>query len=256
MKAPKESVRESTVAQVKEDLAALADPERAANLACFFKTGKGGYGEGDRFLGVTVPLQRKVASRHRSLPLSGIAALLGSRFHEHRFAALAVFSPPFKSAAPAETEDKMRFYLSNNERINNWDLVDASAPYIVGEYLKTRSRELLDQLAHSPKLWERRIAITSTLALIRSGEIEDTFRIAKLLLPDKHDLIHKAIGWALRETGKISRPALLQFLQENYTDIPRTALRYAIEHLPPEARKQALSGNFAEDWEPLPASNS
>lgn len=244
---PKAPVPKSTVAQVKQDLAALADKERAANLEWFFKTGKGEYGEGDRFLGIAVPTQRKVAARHRNLPLSGISQLLQSRFHEHRFVALAIVCARFKRATPAEKDEIFHFYLSHTERINNWDLVDTSAPYIVGEYLKTRSRELLDGLAHSPDLWERRIAIVSTLALIKSGETEDAFRIAELLLHDKHDLIHKAVGWALRETGRISRSVLLRFLQRHYPQIPRTALRYAIEHLPPNARKQALSGIFLAD---------
>ena len=189
----------------------------------------------------------KLASRHRRLPLSGISALLRSRFHEHRFVALAILSIQFKHATPAERESIVSFYLNHTKWINNWDLVDASAPYILGEYLKTQSCELLGQLARSADLWERRIAIVSTLALIKGGEIEDAFRIAELLLPDKHDLIHKAIGWALRETGKISRPASLQFLQKHYNRMPRTALRYAIEHLPPQARKQALSGIFTAD---------
>ncbi len=247
MKMPKESVRKSTVTQVKKDLAALADEKRAANLAWFFKTGKGGYGEGDQFLGITVPLQRKIAARHRSLSLSGISALLGSRFHEHRFVALAILSAQFKRATPVERQNIVAFYLNHTERINNWDLVDTSAPSILGEYLKTQNRQLLDRLARSPHIWERRISIISTLALIKAGEIEDAFRIAKFLLSDEHDLIHKAIGWTLRETGKVSRPALLQFLQKHYNEIPRTALRYAIEHLPPKARKQALSGIFAAD---------
>jgi 3-methyladenine DNA glycosylase AlkD len=244
---PKTSVHESTVSQVKKDLAALADKERAANLAWFFKTGKGEYGEGDRFLGIAVPAQRKIAARHRSLPLSGISQLLQSRFHEHRFVALVILCARFKYATPAEKDDIFHFYLSHTQRINNWDLVDTSAPYIVGEYLKTHSRELLDGLARAPNLWERRIAMVSTLTLIKNGETEDAFRIAELLLRDKHDLIHKAIGWALREAGVISRSALLQFLQKHYTQIPRTALRYAIEHLPPNARKQVLSGVFPAD---------
>ncbi|MBV9678994.1 MAG: DNA alkylation repair protein [Acidobacteriaceae bacterium] len=234
----------STSAQVKRDLLALADKDRAANLAWFFKTGKGEYGEGDYFLGIPVPVQRKIAARHRSLSRSGITQLLSSRFHEHRFVALAVLVGQFRRGSSAEREEITAFYLSQTERINNWDLVDTSAPYILGEYLKTHKRDLLDQLAHSPNLWERRIAMVSTLALIKSGETEDAFRIAELLLDDKHDLIHKAIGWALRETGVVSRPALLQFLQEHYKQIPCTTLRYAIEHLPPKARKQALSGVF------------
>ena len=237
----------STAAQVERDLAELADQARAANLAWFFKTAKGQYGEGDRFLGITVPLQRKVASRYLGLPLSEISQLLHSAFHEHRFVALAILVHQFKRSIPAEQGTIVTFYLSHTARINNWDLVDTSAPYILGEHLKTHDRQLLDQLAHSANLWERRIAIISTLALIKGGEIEDTFRIAELLLRDKHDLIHKAIGWSLRETGKISRGALLQFLQKHYHQLPRTTLRYAVEHLPPQARKQALSGIFAAD---------
>ncbi len=243
----KQSARKSTVAQVKKDLVALADQERAANLAWFFKTGKGEYGEGDRFLGIAVPAQRKVAARHRSLPLPGISQLLQSRFHEHRFVALAILCARFKRVTPTEKETIFRFYLAHTDKINNWDLVDTSAPYIVGEYLKTHDRELLDQLAHSSNLWERRIAMISTLALIKAGEIEDAFRIAELLLCDKHDLLHKAVGWALREAGVVSRPALLQFLRKHYGQVSRTTLRYAIEHLSPEARKQALSGIFPAD---------
>lgn len=240
----KGSVVISTSAQVKRDLAALADEKRALNLRWFFKTGKGEYGEGDCFLGITVPAQRKIATCHRSLSRSGIAQLLRSRFHEHRFVALAILVQQFQRATPAEQQEIAVFYLSQTKHINNWDLVDTSAPYILGEYLKTHSRDLLDQLAHSSNLWERRIAMISTFAFIRGGETEDTFRIARLLLNDKHDLIHKAVGWALRETGKISLPATLQFLQKHYNQIPRTALRYAIEHLPLQARKQALSGFF------------
>lgn len=222
----------------------LADQDRAANLAWFFKTGKGEYGEGDCFLGIPVLAQRKIAARHRGLSRSGIAQLLRSRFHEHRFVALAILVGQFRRGTPTEQEEIVAFYLSQTERINNWDLVDTSAPYILGEYLKTHKRDLLDQLARSSNLWERRIAMVSTLALIKDGETKDAFRIAEFLLSDKHDLIHKAIGWALRETGVVSRPALLQFLQKHYKQIPRTALRYAIEHLSPKARKQALSGVF------------
>lgn len=241
--------RPSTVTQVKGDLEALADPRRAANLAWFFKTGKGEYGEGDRFLGVTVPVQRQVAARHKTLPLAGIAKLLQSRFHEHRLVALIILVKRFQAAASSEQDALVDFYLAHTKEINNWDLVDASAPYVLGEYLKSRrsNRHILDKLAHSADLWERRIAIISTLALIKSGELADTFRIAELLLSDKHDLIHKAVGWALRESGVVSRSALLQFLKQHYNQIPRTTLRYAIEHLPADARKQALSGIFAAD---------
>jgi 3-methyladenine DNA glycosylase AlkD len=128
--------------------------------------------------------------------------------------------------------------------VNNWDLVDTSAPYIVGEHLKTRARHLLDQLAGSTILWERRVAIVATLALIKHGEPGDTFRIARKLLSDRHDLMHKAVGWALREAGRASRPELLDFLRQHYSSLPRTTLRYAIEHFTPEQRKQLLAGNF------------
>jgi 3-methyladenine DNA glycosylase AlkD len=220
----------------------LADPERAANLAWFFKTGKGEYGEGDRFLGITDPVCRRTALRYRTLPLSDIERLLESRYHEHRFAALEILVAQYERAAAEEQRAIVDFYLQQTHRINNWDLVDTSAPYIVGDFLKGRPRDLLDHLAGSTNLWERRIAIVATLGLIKNGEIEETFRIAEKLLADKHDLIRKAVGWALREAGKISRPKLLSFLKRHYDAIPRTALRYAIEHLPPEERQRILRG--------------
>ena len=229
---------------LERDLEALADPEKAANLSWFFKTGKGQYGEGDRFLGIKVPEMRRTALRYRGLALSDIERLLKSRYHEIRLAALEILVAKYEKESPKEQEEIARFYLDHTEGINNWDLVDASAPYILGDYLKSRSRDLLDRLAVSPNLWERRIAIVSTLGLIKKGEIEDTFRIAEKLLSDKHDLIHKAVGWALREAGKVSRPAMLQFLRQHYKAIPRTALRYAIEHLPPDQRKCILSGQL------------
>jgi 3-methyladenine DNA glycosylase AlkD len=230
--------------QLKRELASLADPERAANLMRFFKTGKGQYGEGDRFLGIAVPVQRKVALRYPGLPLNEIETLLDSPIHEVRFTALEILVDHYERADEPGREAIVHFYLQHTARVNNWDLVDTSAPYIVGEHLKTRSRDLLDTLANSPILWERRIAIVSTLALIKTGEIEETFRIAARLLSDKHDLMHKAVGWALRETGKVSREALVRFLQAHYASMPRTALRYAIEHFPPEQRKQMLAGSI------------
>jgi 3-methyladenine DNA glycosylase AlkD len=232
--------------QLQCDLAGLADPERAANLAWFFKTGKGQYGEGDRFLGIPVPLLRKTALRYRDLALADIARLLASRIHEHRAAALEILVAQYERGSGKTRDRIVRFYLAHTSGINNWDLVDASAPYILGDYLKTRPRYLLYKLAGSSSLWERRIAIVSTLAFIKNGDLEDTFRIAELLLSDNHDLIHKAVGWALRETGKVSRAALLKFLAKHYARIPRTALRYAIEHFDPEQRKQILTG------QPLP----
>jgi 3-methyladenine DNA glycosylase AlkD len=189
-------------------------------------------------LGISVPVQRKIALRYRELPLVDVARLLESPIHEHRFAALEILVAQYERGG--NEREIVEFYLSHTGGINNWDLVDTSAPYILGEYLKARPRKVLDRLAASKNLWERRIAIVSTLALIRSGEIEDTFRIARKLLGDRHDLIHKAVGWMLRETGKVSRPELLRFVRENYAALPRTALRYAIEHLPLEERKRML----------------
>ncbi|MBV9155464.1 MAG: DNA alkylation repair protein [Acidobacteriaceae bacterium] len=245
MKGKSSAVRQ-TYWHLTSELASLADPGRASNLAWFFKTGKGQYGEGDRFLGIPVPLQRKTALRYRALPLKDLARLLASPIHEHRFAALEILVAQYESGDTEEREAIFDWYLQHASRINNWDLVDTSAPYIVGEHLKTRARNLLDQLARSDIVWERRIAIVSTLALIKQGEIEDTFRIAQMLLSDKHDLIHKAVGWALREAGKVARPALLTFLAQHHKSIPRTTLRYAIEHFPPDQRKQILTGNFAQ----------
>ena len=226
------------------ELASVANPKRAKLLPRFFKTGKGEYGEGDRFLGIPVSLQRKVALRYRTLPFKGIARLLGSPFHEHRFVALEILADQYEFADTPLREQIVAFYLHHTASVNNWDLVDTSAPYILGEYFKTHPRHLLDALTASTNLWERRIAIVSTLALIRHGEIKDTFRIARKLLSDEHDLIHKAVGWALRETGTVSRPALLSFLRRRYASMPRTTLRYAIEHLPAAQRKRILKGIF------------
>jgi len=230
--------------QLERDLAAAADPQRAANLAWFFKTGKGQYGEGDRFLGITVPVQRRIALRYRTLPLKDIDRLLASKVHEHRFAAIEILVAQYERAGEEARHEIVDFYLAHTSRINNWDLVDGSAPYIIGEHLITRPRDLLNRLAVSGNLWERRISIVSTLALIKNGEIKDTFRIARKLLGDKQDLIHKAVGWALRECGRVSRPALVSFLAKEYKRMPRTALRYAIEHFSPEERKKILAGDF------------
>lgn len=230
--------------RVERELAAVADPKRAKALAWFFKTGKGEYGEGDRFIGITVPEQRRVALRHVELPLNEVARLLDSPIHEHRFTALEILVAKYARADEAARSRIFAFYLRNAAQANNWDLVDTSAPYIVGQHLKRRPRKQLDRLAASRNLWKRRIAIVATLALIRDGEIDDTFRIANKLLRDRHDLIHKAVGWALREAGKVSRPALLKFLQAHYFAMPRTTLRYAIERFPPKQRKQILAAEF------------
>ncbi len=182
--------------------------------------------------------------RYRDLSFADVERLLASPIHEHRFGALEILVAQYERATEAQREEIVGFYLEHTDCINNWDLVDTSAPYIIGTHLRTRSRDLLDRLAASGNLWDRRIAIVSTLALIKEGEIKDTFRIAEQLLGDKHDLIQKAVGWALREAGKVSRPKLLKFLRKHYASIPRTTLRYAIERFAPEERKEMLAGNM------------
>ena len=232
--------------ELEGEMAALADEERAKGMAWFFKTGPGEYGEGDQFSGIRVPVQRKLAHRYLQLALKDIRQLLASRIHEYRFTALEILVAKYERAGQVEAEEIYRFYLEHARQANNWDLVDTSAPYILGQHLKGRSCEVLYKLAQSENIWERRIAIVTTLGFVKNGRIEETFRIAKMLLADKHDLIHKAVGWALREAGRVSRLRLLSFLEEHYHAIPRTALRYAIEHLPAEQRKLALSGKFEQ----------
>jgi 3-methyladenine DNA glycosylase AlkD len=223
------------------ELEAAADERKAANLAWFFKTGKGEYGEGDIFLGITVPAARKIALRYCHLPLADIARLLASPIHEHRFAALEILVAQYECGSEEQRQQIFDFYLQNTHRTNNWDLVDTSAPYIVGEHLRTRPRAILDKLALSTMLWERRIAIVATLGLVRHGELKDTFRIARKLLNDKEPLIHKSVGWILREAGKVSQPELVAFLEKHSAKMPRTTLRYAIERFPPDERKRWLA---------------
>jgi hypothetical protein len=190
---------------LERELVAAADPERAKNLAWFFKTGKGEYAQGDRFLGLSVPSLRRIALRYRGLGLSDLQRLLASPLHEHRFAAIEILVAQFERADEDQRKELANFYLAQTSRINNWDLVDASAPYILGSYLLARPRAVLDRLAKSDNLWERRIAIVSTFAFIKVGSIDDTFRIAEILLGDRHDLIHKAVVGSAR--GRQSEPA-------------------------------------------------
>ncbi len=232
------------LAAIREELKNASDPKRAHTLQWFFKTEKGGYGEGDRFLGLTVPVQRKIAHRFRHLTLGELSRLLYSRWHEYRFTALTVLVLQYGRATPETAQQIFDFYLQHTPRINNWDLVDTSAPYIVGQHLLSRRRDVLYQLVQSPDIWERRIAIIATFAFLRAGEVEDTFAISALLLGDKHPLIHKAVGWMLREAGKRDMPRLLNFLEQHYFVLPRTALRYAIERLPLTERKAILRGSF------------
>jgi 3-methyladenine DNA glycosylase AlkD len=230
-----------TAAAVKREASALHDPERARFLQRFFRTGPGEYAEGDRLLGLTLPDQRQIARAFRNLSLGELRKLLQSSFHEHRMIALLILLHQHKRASDEQKMELHRFYLDNLSGINNWDLVDASAATLVGEHLP-KNKMLLEDLTRSSILWHRRIAIVSTFAELRAGRIALTFRVSKQLLSDKHDLIHKAVGWLLREAGKRSQPELLEFLRTHYARLPRTTLRYAIERLDSVDRKKWLAG--------------
>jgi 3-methyladenine DNA glycosylase AlkD len=234
-----------TGAALKRELKAAGTPERAAGAARYFKTGKGEYGEGDVFVGVTVPLLRKIVSRYSTLSLVEVERLLPAREHEVRSAALLILVAQYEKGDQALRKEILKMYLRNTRYINNWDLVDCSCREIVGAHVLTGSKTLLTKLAKSKSLWERRIAMVSTMALVWDGETEDALRVAEMLLDDRHDLIHKAIGWVLREVGDEDRATLLRFLKNHYERVPRTALRYAIEHFSVEERKRMLAGEFA-----------
>lgn len=215
-------------------LNAVADPADARELARYFKTGKGEYGFGDKFIGVRVPAVRAVAKGFGDLSPGDLNDLLDSEFHEYRFAALAIMVNQYKKADSAEQERLVDFYLAamRRGRVNNWDLVDSSAEFIVGEYLYERPRDLLFRLSRSGIVWERRIAVLSTFAFIKHGDASTTLELAASLLTDKHDLIQKAVGWMLREVGKrVDRDLLVQFLREHAAQMPRVMLSYATEHL-------------------------
>jgi 3-methyladenine DNA glycosylase AlkD len=219
-------------------LQALGSPAKAKASAWFFKTGEGQYGHGDVFCGVTVPEQRRVAKRFAALPLAELRTLLGSPIHECRLTALLILVRQYERGDPVECARIARFYLAQRARVNNWDLVDSSASYILGRHLLTRDRSILYRLARSRNIWERRIAIIATAAFIRAGDYADTLAIAKLLLGDTHDLIHKAVGWMLREVGNRAPAVEERFLKAHAATMPRTMLRYAIEKFP-EAKRRA-----------------
>lgn len=229
---------------LRQELRKLADPARSKVLARFFKTGKGEYGEGDIFLGITVPESRKIAQKFKDLDFDSIRSLLKSRIHEERLIALLLLVHNFERGSDEAKNKIFDFYLSHTKYINNWDLVDLSADKIVGEYFAQSgkvSRLILLRLAGSNNLWERRIAIIATFAFVKRGENALTFEIAERLIDDKHDLIQKAVGWMLREVGKhCGQDIEEQFLIRHYKKMGRTALRYAIEHFPEELRKKYL----------------
>jgi 3-methyladenine DNA glycosylase AlkD len=229
-----------TLAHVRRKLREAGDADDAGFLQRFFKTGPGDYGAGDKFLGIRVPATRQLAREFRGLPLGDVAELLRDPWHEARLLGLIMLANAYQRGTPAEQERIFKLYLANTDRVNNWDLVDLSAPNIVGVHLATRPRTLLDKLARSKSLWERRIAIVATQHLIRRGEFDDTLRVARILLDDRHDLIHKAVGWMLREVGNNDRAALEAFLDEHADRMPRTMLRYAIEKMSAAQRQAYL----------------
>jgi 3-methyladenine DNA glycosylase AlkD len=228
--------------QIKRDLSQLSNPEKAKKLSSYFKTGKGQYGEDDIFLGIPVPEQRKVAKRHIDLPSNDLQELLNSKIHEHRLTALLILVSKYEKTDNSGKEEIFHFYLKNTENINNWDLVDVSAPKIVGDYLFNKDKSILFKLARSNNLWERRIAILSTSNFIRNNDFEDALHISELLLHDEHDLIHKAVGWMLREIGKRDQEVEERFLRKYCMHMPRTMLRYAIEKFDEKKRKFYLAG--------------
>lgn len=227
---------------MKISLRKLVNPEKAKHLSRFFKTGKGEYGEGDKFIGITVPVMRAYARKYAEASYEELEELLDSSYHEERLLALTILTAQFERGSEAEKKRIFNFYLAHTKSINNWDLVDLSAYKIVGAYLLARPRAVLYRLAKSKNLWERRIAIISTFAFIRCGECEDALKLAEMLLSDPHDLTHKATGWMLREVGKrCGEKKLKQFLNKHAARMPRTALRYAIERFPETERKRYLA---------------
>ena len=229
--------------EISKRIHAIADPVRAIGTARFFKTGPGEYGEGDKFAGVTTPQMRAIVKEvAKDTPESEIEKLLKSGWHEERAAGLHIWVKQFAKTDDKRREEIYNAYLANTAAINNWDLVDCTAPFVIGPWLEKRSREPLYKLVKSSNLWERRIAILSTLHFIRKNDFADTLRLAELLLTDKEDLMHKATGWMLREVGKRSEATLCGFLDKHAATMPRTALRYAIERMPKDRRQDYMDG--------------
>jgi 3-methyladenine DNA glycosylase AlkD len=232
----------TTLSTIQKRLRGIADAEIATTSQRFFKTAPGQYAEGDIFLGIKVPTLRLLLKELRVTQPKIISSLLKSKFHEERLFALLLLIDFSRRGDETEKQTAYELYLSHTSHINNWDLVDVSAPHIVGDFLAERSRQPIYQLVKSHSLWEKRIAIVSTFHFIHRNEFDDTLLVAKLLLPDTHDLIHKAVGWMLREVGKRDLKTEEMFLQEYYHSMSRTMLRYAIERFPEARRKEYLKG--------------
>jgi len=227
--------------ELKKETKKIADPKRAKLLQGFFKTGKGEYGEGDIFYGITVPESRKIAKKFKGLKFSDIQKLLKSKIHEERLIAILVLVHNFENGNSADQNKIYNFYLESTRYINNWDLVDLSAYKIIGRYLDNKPKTILCELAKSKSLWEKRIAIIATAWFIKNKKFGDTLKISEILLKDEHDLIHKAVGWMLREVGKRDIKTEEKFLKKHYKKMPRTMLRYAIERFPKKRRKFYLN---------------
>ncbi|MDD4630738.1 MAG: DNA alkylation repair protein [Proteiniphilum sp.] len=230
-----------TAEKIKQRLLAFGNTEKAEHSRYFFKTGKGQYGEGDKFIGCTVPETRGVAGTCKETSFAELEKLLNDEFHECRLCALIILSAQFQRASELKRGEIVDFYLSHTHRVNNWDLVDLSCCQIIGEWLKERQdRTLLYTLAQSGLLWEQRIAVVSTMAFIRNNDFTDTLRLCELFLTHTHDLIHKACGWMLREAGKRDEMILTGFLDRYYSVMPRTMLRYSIERLSPAQKSKYM----------------
>ena len=226
--------------QINKDLQKLKSPEKAKIYARFFKTGKGQYGEGDIFLGLKVPETREISKKYINLNFVDIEKLLLSKIHEERLCALLILVEKYKKSYLGSKKEIIDFYLKNAKNVNNWDLVDLTADKILGNYLFNKDKSILYKLAKSGNLWKRRIAIISTFYFIKNKKYDNTFKISEMLLNDNHDLIHKAVGWMLREVGKRDEKELCKFLDKHYKIMPRTMLRYAIERLDRKKKKYYL----------------
>ena len=230
--------------ELKKTIRANADKDHAKTMQWFFKTGKGEYGEGDKFVGIKVPVQRKIAKQFSKLNLEDLQILLDSKIHEERLISLLILVAKYDKADEKERENIYAFYKKNSKKINNWDLVDLSAPKIIGAHLLNRDKKILYKYAYSKNLWQKRISIISTYSFIKNRDFKTTLEISDILLNDDHDLIHKAVGWMLREVGKQDMNTLEKFLKKRYNKMPRTMLRYSIEKFPEKKRKRYLVGKI------------
>lgn len=233
-----------SIPQIRQQLKQIANNEKAIFYQRFFKTAPGEYGHGDKFIGVTVPELRKLAKQHHTIDLIDVSVLLESTIHEERLMALFILIHQYNKADIQQQTKLYKYYLKNRKYVNNWDLVDSSCHKILGPYLFERDREPLYKLARSNKLWDKRIGMMTTYYFIKRNDFADALNIAEILLNDEHDLIHKVVGWMLREVGNMHRPTEEKFLKQHYSHMPRTMLRYAIEKFPQARRKQYLNGTI------------